>query len=161
MWTYHVIRPTVVPGGTVLYLSPQQLGSRRHGLEPLPETGGFRSIKELSFKAGEILGFEVLPKRLLKNLEAMDEKEEPPPALRAENRVLLTVPLDLTFLEQIAWQLVCTEGPLTIKSYQKRCRHASRRSLQRVLKGLVNKKIFIREGATHHVYYRLGDNPCK
>lgn len=161
MWSYRVIRPTVVPGGTVLYLSPQQLCSRRHGLKPLPETGGFQSIKELSFKAGEVLGFDVLPKRLLKNLEAMDEKEEPPSAVEAENRVRLTVPLALTFLEHIAWQLVQTEGSLTIKAYQKQCRRVGRRRLQKVIKGLVDKQILVREGEGHHRCYRFGEKGCR
>jgi hypothetical protein len=154
-----VICPLTLPSGSVLYLSPEQSASRRPGLEPLLPPGMFRSIKALSFKAGEVLGVEALPKWTLKSLAVLDEKE--PPLLQAEQPLRLTVPMDLSFLEQVAWQLVAAEGRLTITAYQKRCRSVGRRRLQKVIKGLVEKGLFLREGESHHRCYRFGMSPCK
>lgn len=167
MWMYQVMGYTVVPGGTVLYLPPEQISSRLHGLKALPQEGWFRSIKELPFKPGEVLGFENPPKYyLLKNLQAMgvNEKSEHGQTLEStaaaciDNPKLLSELRNFSFLEQIAWQRVQAEGRLTIKAYQKCCRRVSRRSLQRVLKGMVEKNILMREGATHRLCYRFREN---
>jgi len=44
---------------------------------------------------------------------------------------------------------------LTIQDYEKLCRNVNRRSLQRDLKGMLDKEIISSEGATHHQEYRL------
>jgi hypothetical protein len=156
-----VTSPLMLPSGTVLYLSVAQSGLRRHSVEPLAQLGWFRAIKALSFKAGEVLGFESLAKRIVKQVEILDKKEPPFSAQQADNAALLTMPEDLNFLEQVAWQLVATEGPLTITTYHKRCRSVGRRRLQKVIKGLVEKSILVREGQSHHRCYRFGERACK
>ncbi len=48
-------------------------------------------------------------------------------------------------------------GKLTIQDFQKLCPDVNRRSLQRDLKGMVDKKLFKAEGATNQLVYHLED----
>ena len=47
-------------------------------------------------------------------------------------------------------------GQLTIQEYENVCPGTNRRTLQRDLKGLVDKGLFAVEGATNHLQYKLG-----
>lgn len=46
-------------------------------------------------------------------------------------------------------------GKLTIQEFEALCRTVNRRSLQRDLKGMLDKGLITAEGATHHQEYRL------
>jgi cell filamentation protein, protein adenylyltransferase len=55
----------------------------------------------------------------------------------------------------IALGLALERGGLTVQDLEGLCPGVSRRTLQRDLKGLVDKGVLIREGATNRLYYRL------
>ena len=57
--------------------------------------------------------------------------------------------------QQQAVQYVLQHGELTIKDYEKLYANVNRRTLQRELKELVDKEVFITEGATRKFSYRL------
>jgi predicted HTH transcriptional regulator len=46
-------------------------------------------------------------------------------------------------------------GKLTIQDFEDICPDVNRRSLQRDLKGLLDKELITSEGATHHQEYKL------
>ncbi|MCH9769827.1 MAG: Fic family protein [Gammaproteobacteria bacterium] len=50
---------------------------------------------------------------------------------------------------------ILQHGELGIKKFEQICPNIPRRSLQRDLKGLINKKIIISEGATNQIVYKL------
>jgi len=62
---------------------------------------------------------------------------------------------NLSERQQKAVQYVLQNGELTIKEFEELCGDVNRRTLQRELKDLVEKSIFVTEGATHHLIYRL------
>jgi len=57
--------------------------------------------------------------------------------------------------QQKAVQYALQHGELTIKEFEKLCEDVNRRTLQRELKELVEKAVFVTEGATHQAVYRL------
>ena len=57
--------------------------------------------------------------------------------------------------QQKAVQYVLQNGKLTIKEFEDLCEDVNRRTLQRELKELVEKALFVTEGATHQLIYRL------
>ena len=57
--------------------------------------------------------------------------------------------------QQKAIQYVLQYGELTIKEFVEICADTPRRSLQRDLKGLIDKKLVIAEGATNQLVYKL------
>ncbi len=57
--------------------------------------------------------------------------------------------------QQKAIQYVLQHGELTIKEFVEICADTPRRSLQRDLKGLIDKKLVIAEGATNQLVYKL------
>lgn len=62
---------------------------------------------------------------------------------------------NLSERQQKAVQYVLQTGELTIKEFEELCGDVNRRTLQRELKDLVEKAIFVTEGATHQLIYRL------
>jgi hypothetical protein len=162
MLHYTVLYATRVPCGLVLALSPEQASHRLYGLQVMEKGGLFKVTTELCFKAGEIIGFDKTPPpRLLQYLQCEQRSEE-----RLEDTALeqhaCAFPAGLSALQEIAYQAVLDQGFLTIKRYQALCGGVQRRRLQRLLKGLVDKKIFIREGATHRArYVLLRKEQCK
>lgn len=155
MLFYAVIRPTFISSGTVLALTPEQASCRHYGVEGMPNNR-YKATQTLCFKAGEVLGFETVPKRWLLTLQPIVEKTEPAVCKVQQN--VRVMPAGLSCLEQVAWQSVWEAGQLTIQAYQKKGGAISRRSLQRVLTGMVDKHLFVREGSTHHVVYRLAED---
>ena len=49
----------------------------------------------------------------------------------------------------------CTSRLLTIQDFEALCPSVNRRSLQRDLKGMINKKLITAEGATNQLVYHL------
>lgn len=136
----------------LIYLDEAQANRRAYGLERLAKPGWFKAMVALNFKPGEILGFSKIPSpKLLSTLQALVTETMP-----------ASPDMSLTPLEQIAYRAIQESGVLTIQTYQQLCRPVSRRSCQRILKGLVDKQLLVRTGATHHVCYKLAEkNPCK
>ena len=62
---------------------------------------------------------------------------------------------NLSERQQKAVQYVLQNGEMTIKEFEELCGDVNRRTLQRELKDLVEKAIFVTEGATHQLIYRL------
>lgn len=62
---------------------------------------------------------------------------------------------NLSERQQKAVQYVLQSGELTIKDFEELCSDVNRRTLQRELKELVEKAVFVTEGATHQLIYRL------
>jgi len=62
---------------------------------------------------------------------------------------------NLSERQQKAVQYVLQNGEITIKEFEELCGDVNRRTLQRELKDLVEKAIFVTEGATHQLIYRL------
>jgi len=57
--------------------------------------------------------------------------------------------------QQQAIQYVLQNGKLTIKEFEQMCENVNRRTLQRELKDLVVKGLFLVEGSTHHIEYKF------
>ncbi len=57
--------------------------------------------------------------------------------------------------QQKAVQYVLQHGELTIREFEELCGDVNRRTLQRELKELVEKTVFVTKGATHQLTYRL------
>ena len=57
--------------------------------------------------------------------------------------------------QQKAVQYALQHGALTIKEFEELCGDVNRRTLQRELKELVEKAVFVTEGATHQLTYRF------
>jgi Fic family protein len=62
---------------------------------------------------------------------------------------------DLNKRQGMALEFLMQYGKMTIQDFESICPKVNRRSLQRDLKGLLDKKMVISEGATHHQEYRL------
>jgi len=62
---------------------------------------------------------------------------------------------DLSERQAIAIDIVLKQGNITIQDYEELCHGVTKRTLQRELKILVEKGIFIIEGATHHLIYKF------
>lgn len=58
-----------------------------------------------------------------------------------------------------ALKLAIAQGGLTIQNFEERCPETSRRTLQRELRGMVEKGLLVAEGKTNRLYYRLIPNP--
>ena len=56
-----------------------------------------------------------------------------------------------------ALELILKSGKLTIQDFESICPDVNRRSLQRDLKGMIDKKLIVSEGATNNLVYRLKD----
>jgi AcrR family transcriptional regulator len=54
-----------------------------------------------------------------------------------------------------ALSFAIVQGGLTIQNFEKICPQTSRRTLQRELRGMVKKGLFVVEGKTNRLYYRL------
>jgi Fic family protein len=52
---------------------------------------------------------------------------------------------------------ILEHGSLTIQDYERLCPEVNRRTLQRDLKGMVDRGLIVTEGETHHLLYRLAD----
>jgi DNA-binding HxlR family transcriptional regulator len=61
------------------------------------------------------------------------------------------------FLEAAALGYALEHGGLTIKDFESLQPDVNRRTLQRDLKDMVEKGVFIPEGATNRLFYRLGN----
>lgn len=55
----------------------------------------------------------------------------------------------------MALNYIMQHGNLTIQNFEKICSNVNRRTLQRDLKGMLDKKLISSEGSTHHQEYRL------
>ena len=54
-----------------------------------------------------------------------------------------------------AIEFLLAHGKLTSKNFEGLCPHVNRRTLQRDLKGLLDKELMSSEGSTHHQEYML------
>ncbi|MCX5646214.1 MAG: Fic family protein [Phycisphaerae bacterium] len=75
---------------------------------------------------------------------------------RAIHRDVLAREYELTKRQAKAIGYALEHGQLTIQEYENLCPGTHRRTLQRDLKGLVDKGLFAVEGATNHLQYKLG-----
>lgn len=83
----------------------------------------------------------------------LDEvQEEGRQALRVD---LLAREYDLNARQPVALGQIIRRGGISIQDYEALCPDASRRTLQRDLKTMVDKGIIVAEGATHQLVYRL------
>ncbi len=158
MLTYTVIRSLRIPHGTVVALSPKQAQLRSYGITALGQAGWFKATTELCFKVGETLGFETPPApRFLQHLQraTLVVESEGEGEQKVAEKSSVPLPAEQSPLEQMALQRVHEDGFITIQRYQAACRGIPRRTLQRALKGLVDKNALIKEGATHHTRYAL------
>ncbi len=57
--------------------------------------------------------------------------------------------------QKLAIEYITTEGSLAIQKFEKICPGVTRRTLQRELKGLIDKEIIVSIGATSNLIYRL------
>ena len=57
-----------------------------------------------------------------------------------------------------ALEFLLQNGKITIQDFEALCPEFNRRSLQRDLKGMIEKGLILAEGATNQLVYRLGTN---
>jgi len=76
----------------------------------------------------------------------------------AIKRDVIIKQFDLSKRQALAIDTVLMQGSVTIQDYGKLCPGVTKRTLQRELKMLVEKGIFVIEGATHHLAYKLAKN---
>ena len=79
-------------------------------------------------------------------------KEEGTTAIR---RDVIVSQFNLSERQGIAIDIVLKQGNITIQDYEKLCPDVTKRTLQRELKMLVEKDVFITEGATHNLIYKF------
>lgn len=68
---------------------------------------------------------------------------------------LIAKKYQLSKRQEAALQMILENGDLTMKRYEELYPDLNRRTLQRELKEMIDKKILISEGATHHLVYRI------
>ena len=73
----------------------------------------------------------------------------------AIKRDVLVNQYNLSERQGIAIDIVLKQGNLTIQDYEKQCSGVTKRTLQRELKMLVEKGIFVTEGSTHNLIYKF------
>jgi Fic family protein len=64
---------------------------------------------------------------------------------------------NLSNRQALAISHILEYGSLTIQDYERLCSEVNRRTLQRDLKGMVDRGLIVTEGETHHLLYRLAD----
>ena len=70
---------------------------------------------------------------------------------------MVTRDYDLSKRQAIALGYVLEHGVMTIQNYEQLCSETNRRTLQRDLKGMVDKGLMVLEGSTNQLIYRLKD----
>ena len=75
--------------------------------------------------------------------------------MRKSGRDVIIKQFDLSERQAIAIDIVLKQGNITIQDYEKLCSDVTKRTLQRELKILVEKGVFVTEGATHHLIYKF------
>ena len=84
MKKYTLTRSVFVDAGTVLALTEAQARPRKAALEAAGD-GVYKTTAITNFKAGEMIGMEVLPKSLESAVAAVDEKPARPAARAAKD----------------------------------------------------------------------------
>lgn len=84
MKKYTLTRTVLVDAGTVLALTEAQVRARKLSLEAVGE-GVYKTTAIVNFKAGEMIGMEMLPKSLESAVAAVDEKPARPAARAAKD----------------------------------------------------------------------------
>jgi Fic family protein len=74
---------------------------------------------------------------------------------RAIRRDMLVKQHGLSDRQAKALQYILEHGSLTIQGFERLCPEVNRRTLQRDLKGMINKRLLVSEGATTQLIYRL------
>ena len=75
---------------------------------------------------------------------------------RAIRRDVLVREHGLSDRQALAFGHVLEHGGMTIQDYEVLCPDTNRRTLQRDLRGLVDKGLLIAEGATNRLQYKIG-----
>ncbi|MDR1057723.1 MAG: Fic family protein [Coxiellaceae bacterium] len=85
-------------------------------------------------------------------IQLAEVKEEGTIAVR---RDIIVKQYNLSERQSIAIDFILKKGSLTIQDYETLCPMVTKRTLQRELKLLIEKDVFVTEGSTHNLIYKL------
>lgn len=159
MFTYRVTERVSIPADTVVYLSPDlaQYYARKLHARIIPNE--WTVISAMTAVPSMEIGFKAEPTALLSCLELMPEstpergEEDAKVASTAEVQAQEVEVTSVSAVERCILDIVHRTGQCTVQTVEQRAPAVSRRSIQRVLKRLVDAKTLV---ASHTVLYTLG-----
>ena len=160
MFTYRVTERFLIPAETVVYLSPSLAQYYARKLHARIGDNCWTVISAMTAAPNTEISFEKEPTAYLAYLEPVRENIQEIPeaevastaaeqAVQAQEEEVLSV----SAVERCILDMVHTTGHCSAQAVEQRAPAISRRSIQRVLKRLVDAKTLV---ASHTVLYTLG-----